>query len=113
MALSKLYDALIDPIVGLFSDRSKSRHGRRRPFVLAGGVMLAVSALILFNVPTGLKATAAVIYTIIGLLFYSTAHAVFSVSSMAMPADMNSDYHERLRLISLRVYAVGMGRLVE
>src|SRR3546814_13806888 len=49
MALSKLYDALIDPIVGSFSDRSTSRHGRRRPFVLAGGVLLAVSALILFR----------------------------------------------------------------
>ncbi len=112
MALSKLYDALIDPIVGSFSDRSKSRHGRRRPFVLAGGVMLAVSALILFNVPTGLTATAAVIYTIIGLLFYSTAYAVFSVPYMAMPAEMTSDYHERSRLISFRVYAVGLASLV-
>src|SRR3546814_15966501 len=63
MALSKLYDALIDPIVGSFSDRSKSRHGRRRPFVLAGGVVRAVSALSLFNVPTGLTAPAAVSYT--------------------------------------------------
>src|SRR3546814_20337216 len=83
MALSKLYDALIDPIVGSFSDRSKSRHGRRRPFVLAGGVMLAGSALLLFKVQTGLTATAAVIYTHIAHLFYSTASAVFIVPSRA------------------------------
>lgn len=112
MALSKLYDALIDPIIGSFSDRSKSRHGRRRPFVLAGGVMLAVSALILFNVPSGLTPTAVVIYVITGLLFYSTAYAVFSVPYMAMPAEMTSDYHERSRLISFRVYAVGLASLV-
>src|SRR3546814_4014769 len=74
--------------------------------------MLAVSALILFNVPTGLTATAAVSYTIIGLLFYSTAYAGFSVPYMARPAEMTSDYHERSRLISFRVYAVGLASLV-
>jgi GPH family glycoside/pentoside/hexuronide:cation symporter len=112
MALSKLYDAIIDPVIGAASDRSRSKHGRRRPFVLVGGLMLAFAALILFNVPSGLTASTALIYVVVGLLFYSTAYAVFSVPYMAMPAEMTSDYHERSRLISFRVYAVGLASLV-
>ncbi|MDV3456103.1 glycoside-pentoside-hexuronide (GPH):cation symporter [Sphingomonas sp. HF-S4] len=112
VAGSKLYDAVIDPIVGSASDRTRSKHGRRRPFVLAGGVMLAIAALLLFNVPGGFDGTAAVIYVGIALLFYSTAYAVFSVPYMAMPAEMTTDYHERSRLISFRVYAVGAASLV-
>lgn len=112
IAASKLYDAFIDPIVGGFSDRARSRHGRRRPFVLAGGVMLGMAALLLFNVPDAFRGPSAVAYVLFGLLFYSTAYAVFSVPYMAMPAEMTSDYHERSRLISFRVYAVGAASLV-
>lgn len=112
IAFSKLYDAMIDPLIGGASDRSRSRHGRRRPFVLAGGLMLAVSALLLFNVPTTMDPGMVLAYVIFGLLFYSTAYAVFSVPYMAMPAEMTSDYHERSRLISFRVYAVGIASLV-
>ncbi|MCE7796263.1 glycoside-pentoside-hexuronide (GPH):cation symporter [Sphingobium sufflavum] len=112
IALSKLYDAVIDPFVGAASDRSRSRHGRRRPFVLAGGLMLAAAALLLFNVPTSLSPSLVLAYVVFGLLFYSTAYAVFSVPYMAMPAEMTADYHERSRLISFRVYAVGAASLV-
>jgi GPH family glycoside/pentoside/hexuronide:cation symporter len=112
IAFSKIYDAMIDPIVGAASDRSRSRHGRRRPFVLAGGVMLAIAALLLFNVPVSLSPSIVLGYVVFGLLFYSTAYAVFSVPYMAMPAEMTSDYHERSRLISFRVYAVGAASLV-
>jgi GPH family glycoside/pentoside/hexuronide:cation symporter len=112
IAFSKIYDAMIDPMVGAASDRSRSRHGRRRPFVLVGGLMLAVAGLLLFNVPTSISPTLVLAYVIFGLLFYSTAYAVFSVPYMAMPAEMTSDYHERSRLISFRVYAVGAASLV-
>jgi len=112
MALSKLYDAVIDPIVGVASDRTRSRHGRRRPFVLAGGVMLAMAALLLFNVPQGLNPGLVLAYVIFGLLFYSTAYAVFSVPYMAMPAEITADYNERSRLISFRVFAVAVASLV-
>lgn len=112
LALSKLFDAIIDPLVGAMSDRTRSRHGRRRPFVLAGGLMLAVSSVLLFNIPSGLSPNAALALATGALLFYATAYAVFSVPYMAMPAEMTTNIHERSRLISYRVYAVAGASMV-
>ncbi len=112
IGLSKLYDAFIDPAIGTLSDRSRSSAGRRRPFILAGGVLLAVAAVMLFNVPAMLKGAGALWYVAISLIVYATAYAMFSVPYMAMPAEMTRDYHERSRLISYRVYAVSLASLV-
>lgn len=112
LALSKLFDAVIDPVIGAMSDRTRSRHGRRRPFVLAGGLMLAVSAVMLFNIPSGLSPNAALALVTGALLFYAAAYAIFSVPYMAMPAEMTTNVHERSRLISYRVYAVAAASMV-
>lgn len=112
LALSKLFDAVIDPLIGAASDRTRSRHGRRRPYVLAGGLMLAVAAVALFNIPSGLSEEAALALATGALLFYATAYAIFSVPYMAMPAEMTTNVHERSRLISYRVYAVAAASMV-
>lgn len=112
IGLSKLYDALIDPLIGAASDRTKSRFGRRRPYVLAGGLLLAIAALMLFNVPASLRGSGATGYVVLALLVYATAYATLSVPYMAMPAEMTRDYHERSRLISFRVYATAIASLL-
>ena len=112
IGLSKLYDAIIDPMVGAASDRSRSRHGRRRPFVLAGGFLLAFAGIMLFNVPGVFYGTSAALYVVVSLLVYATAYAVFSVPYMAMPVEMTADYHERSYLISFRVYATAIASLI-
>jgi len=109
---SKLYDAIIDPVVGVASDRTRGKLGRRRPFLLVGGLMLAVAALLLFNVPGTLRGGGAAVYVTLALLFYATAYALFSVPYMAMPAEMTTDPTERSRLISFRIYAVAVASLI-
>ena len=112
IGFSKLYDAVIDPVVGSASDRTKSRAGRRRPYLLAGGVLLALASIALFNVPGGLGATALPVYVAFALILYASGYAVFSVPYMAMPAEMTGDTQERARLISWRVYAVAVASLI-
>ncbi|CCA91981.1 MFS transporter [Novosphingobium sp. PP1Y] len=111
IAASKLYDAFIDPVVGAASDRTRSSMGRRRPFLLAGGILLAIAALALFNIPAG-GGTLSVTFFVIALLVYATGYAMFSVPYMAMPAEMTSSFHERSRLISFRVSAVAVASLL-
>jgi glycoside/pentoside/hexuronide:cation symporter, GPH family len=112
IAASKMYDALIDPVVGAASDRTRSRMGRRRPFLLAGGVLLAIAALVLFNLPTGASGATTTVLFGFALLLYATGYAVFSVPYMAMPAEMTASYHERSRLISFRVAAVAIASML-
>ena len=108
---SKIYDAFIDPLVGHASDRSRSPMGRRRPFLLWGGALLAVASVVLFNVPSELGATTKTIYVLFTLMLYATGYALFSVPYMAMPAEMTTSPYERSRLISFRVTAVAIASI--
>ena len=108
---SKLYDAFIDPIIGNMSDKSRSPMGRRRPFLIWGGLLLAIAAIVLFNVPSDLPSTTKTVYVLFTLLIYATGYALFSVPYMAMPAEMTTRPHERSKLISFRVTAVAIASI--
>jgi GPH family glycoside/pentoside/hexuronide:cation symporter len=112
VAASKIYDALTDPVMGWISDNTRSRFGRRRPWLLAGAVLCALAMIALFNVPGALGSTALVAWVVFALLFYATAYTVLTVPYMAMPGEMTTDYHERARLMSWRVGFVGVAQVV-
>ena len=111
IAFSKILDAFLDPAMGWVSDRTETRMGRRRPFLLLGGVLLALAVVGLFAVPGiadyGLRAT----YVGGALVFYAFAYTVFNIPYLSMPAEMTTDYHERSYLMSFRVYAVGLSTI--
>lgn len=112
IGLSKLYDAFADPAMGWVSDNTQSRYGRRRPYILVGGLLLAISMFGLFWVPSLESDTARTFYMGGMLVFYATAYTVFNIPYMAMPAEMTSDYHHRTVLMSYRVMAVGMAQII-
>ena len=112
IAVSKIYDALTDPLMGWISDNTRSRLGRRRPWLLAGTLLCGLALVALFNVPAGWSGAPLVAWVVVVLVFYATAYTVFTVPYMAMPAEMTTDYHERSRLIAFRVAFIGAGQLV-
>lgn len=110
--LSKVYDAVTDPLMGHISDRTHSRFGRRRPYLVLGGVLCAVAFAALFNAPSAENVANPALYLGLLLILYSTAYTVFNVPYLAMPAEMTTRYAERTKLVSFRVYAIGFGSLV-
>ncbi len=112
IAVSKIYDALTDPVMGWVSDNTRSRLGRRRPWLLAGTLLSGLALVALFNVPSGWSGAPLVAWVVFVLLFYATAYTVFTVPYLAMPAEMTTDYHERSRLIGFRVAFIGAAQLV-
>ena len=111
IAGTRIFDALLDPFMGTISDGTKSRWGRRRPFLLIGGVMCAITPILLFAPPVALSGTAAVIYVTCALLFYAIAYTAFNVPYMAMPVEMTQNHHERTYLFTFRVYASSVAGL--
>ena len=112
IALSKFYDAFADVAMGVASDRTTSRWGRRRPYLLVGSVLLAISILTIFAAPSFADGTTRLIYMTIILFFYATAYTVFNVPYMAMPGEMTRSYHERTELMRWRVYGVGLAIII-
>ncbi|WP_404479976.1 MFS transporter [Novosphingobium sp. BL-52-GroH] len=111
IAFSKLLDAFLDPTMGWLSDRTRSRMGRRRPYLLAGGVLLALSVVGLFSVPDIADYDLRAVYVGAVLVFYALAYTVFNIPYLSMPAEMTTDYHERSYIMSFRVYAVGLSTI--
>ncbi len=112
IAISKIYDAVTDPVMGIASDHTPARFGRRRPYLLAGGVLLAISMLAIFNVPSDMDVSARVFYMAGVLVLFATAYTMFNVPYLAMPAEMTEGYDQRSDLMSYRIYAVALSGML-
>ncbi|MGW5155720.1 MFS transporter [Nonomuraea wenchangensis] len=107
----KIWDLVINPLVGRWSDRTVSRWGPRRPWLLAGACTLPVAFFLVFAGPplTGVPAAA---YVAVCFLATATAYALFEVPYKAMPGEMTHDYHERTSLLQWRMVFIGVATAI-
>lgn len=108
--VAKVYDIATDPLMGWLSDRTESRWGRRRPWLLAGALVSAVAFVLLFNPPAA-AGPGLLVAAVGALLLYATGYTLFGIPYLAMPAEMTSDYHDRSRLMSARTICLTLGIL--
>lgn len=115
MIIPRLWDAVSDPVMGHITDTTRTRWGRRRPFILIGGIAVAVSFVAMWWVPRGDAIRDAfgseesynwfqLAYILAGLLIFFTACTVFEIPHGALGMEMSRDYHERTRLFSAKSF---------
>ncbi|MFJ4896917.1 MULTISPECIES: MFS transporter [unclassified Streptomyces] len=109
--LPKAWDVLINPLVGVLSDRSRLPGGPRRPFLLIGACTLPPLFALVFAAPP-LRGAAAAGYVAALFLLAATAYAVFQVPYVTMPAEMTRDPGERRRMLGWRVTFLGVAILL-
>ena len=109
---SKLYDVVTDPFMGIISDRTRSRWGRRRPFLFLGGVIAAAGFLLAFNPPAFADQALLITFMLAALLLTYTGYTLFNIPYLAMPAEMTNSYHVRTSLMSHRIAFVNIGGLI-
>lgn len=90
-------NSLLDPLVGTLSDRTQSRFGRRRPWILGGGVLFVLGSAILFFPPAGVSTA----WIGLGVMLYYCGASALSTPLMAWSGEISGDYHERTRIASL------------
>ncbi len=111
LGLPRIWDALSDPLMGNISDNTRTRWGRRRPFVLIGAVLCAVMFALIWSPPAGCSATAIGWYFMGMVFLYYTAYTVFMVPWGALGLELTSDYNERTRVQAYRTVFQAVGGL--
>jgi len=94
----RLWDAFADPFVGSWSDRAKTRWGRRRPFVFMGSVGCALTFPLIWFCPAGLSEMAIFAFYLATSLLFLTTHSIYSMPWRAWGAEFSDDYHGRTRV---------------
>ncbi|MEE4115978.1 MAG: MFS transporter [Marinilabiliaceae bacterium] len=98
--LPRLFDAITDPIMGFISDNTKSRWGRRRPYIFAGAVLSGVLFAVLWQMNPDNSQMYNFWYFLIFSLIYLLGNTIFSTPLIGLGYEMTSDYNERTRLMA-------------
>ena len=104
IALSVVWDAISDPLVGAWSDKLRSRWGRRHPFMFASVIPLALSFVAIFWPPESVLGSQLPLFywLLASVLLLRTALTFFMVPFLALGAEISTDYHERTLLANAR-----------
>jgi len=100
-ALPKIFDALIDPIMGFITDNTRSRWGRRKPFILLGTILTGVAFMGLWQLyPENSQAYNFVYFLILSIVFF-ISFTIYSTPFIGLGYELTPDYNERTRLMAV------------
>jgi Na+/melibiose symporter-like transporter len=112
VTLAKVWDVVIDPVIGARSDASLATRGSRRPWMIVGSLALPVFFVLTFAVPAGVDPVVAGVWVMVAFLLTATAFSLFQVPYIALPAELVAGYDERTKLISARVVVLTIAILL-
>ncbi|MDF3822069.1 MFS transporter [Leptospira sp. 96542] len=112
LAISVIWDAVSDPLMGKISDNSHFKWGRRRPFILFGGALLSVSVLLLFSPPNLPSQWGKFFYLLSVYLFVNTAMTIISVPHIALGGELSFERNERTSVFGWRLFFSNIGMLI-
>jgi glycoside/pentoside/hexuronide:cation symporter, GPH family len=109
--VGRIWDAINDPLIGMLSDRVRTRWGRRRPFLLFGAIPFGISFVLLFLVPPW-QPGGLVLYYIAAFLLFDSLYTIINVPYSALMPELTRDYDERSSLSGWRVAVSILAALV-
>jgi glycoside/pentoside/hexuronide:cation symporter, GPH family len=110
--IGRTADYLNDPIIGYLSDRTRTRWGRRRPFILFGMIPFALVYMLMWWKPPFDSQIALAVYYAVAFVLYDTAATFLYMPYFAMTPELTSDYDERTRLTTYRMVFSILGAMI-
>lgn len=110
--IALIVDAFIDPTVGFLSDRTRSRWGRRHPWLYGAVLPIMLGWVALWNPPIGAAETTILLWLFVVAVVVRSAVSAYEVPGQAMAAELSADYDERTRIMSYRYLFGWAGGLV-
>ncbi len=96
----RIFDCFTDPIMGFISDNTKSRWGRRRQYVILGGLMMGIAFIIMWQLFRENGVDYNFVYFMIWSFVFYLGLTIFSVPYVAMGYEMSNDFHERTSIMA-------------
>ena len=106
--IGRFWDVAVDPFVGALSDRTRSRFGRRRPWIAAGGLLFGLSSALLFFPPAALVTPA---YLATALFLFYLGWSMVEIPSSAWAGELSAHYHGRTRVVAWQALLRSIGLL--
>ncbi len=100
-AIPRFTDALTDPIMGYVSDKTRSRFGRRRPYIFIGAICVGTIFALMWQLPAGHSEMFYFWFFLFGSILFYMFYTVFATPWVALGYELTSDYHERTRLMAV------------
>lgn len=103
LLVGKIWDAINDPLFGWLSDRTNSRFGKRRVYMIFAAIPLAISIMLLWFMPQGLGDVGAFFWIVLTFILFDTLWTMTNVPYYALTAELTDDYDERASLTAYRM----------
>ncbi len=107
LMIGRASDVITDPLIGFLSDRTKSRFGRRKPWIAVGALVMTIAATMLFN-PQGQVTN---LYLLIWAIFLWLGWTMINIPYYAWGAELSDDYDERTRITGWRQFFGFLGNV--
>lgn len=112
ISIPRLWEAFTDPIIGNISDNTRSRLGRRRPYLFFGAFLGAILCAAIWMPPTTVGTMGIFTYFFVISILFFTAHAIFSVPYNAIGYEMTENYNERTSVMSYKTFVMNIGSVL-
>ena len=107
--VASVWDAISDPVVGNLSDRTNTRWGRRRPWIVAGAIPLAITYVLIWVPPAFLDGIWLIGWIALAYLLYETASTCVFVPYGALGMELSEGHHDRTRVFAWSRFIMALG----
>jgi glycoside/pentoside/hexuronide:cation symporter, GPH family len=112
LLVGKIWDAVIDPPIGHFSDRTRSRWGRRRPYILFFSIPFGLAFVLMFRNPGIAGEAGKFVWAMLTYTFFCTVYSLTNIPYNALLPELSSDYNERTNISGFKQAFAVIGTLV-
>ena len=112
LLVGKIWDAVIDPLIGYLSDRTRSRWGRRRPYLLFFAIPFGAAFVLMFRNPGIADQTGKFIWAMLTYTFFCTVYSFTNIPYNSLLPEMTTDYNERTNISGYKQLFAVIGTLL-
>lgn len=109
---TRLVDAFTDPLFGWISDNTRSKWGRRRPFILIGSILAGLALPLLFLVPRSFNHTQIFWFMLVSAALYAPIISAYNMPYQSLGSELTPSYHERTSVMSWKAYTQKLSGMV-